>query len=321
MTKFYASIMVMLFLNITVSSQTCCSGGIPLSNSIGLPTMGKGVILLGLNYDYNYLNTLKNEDVTLDDNARLRTTQSLLFNIGYTFTRDFSVEALFTYVKQERVITQFGNKNVDGSNGIGDGVLLFKYNFNRLFKKNNILRLGLGTKIPIGATDKTSENGILLNPDLQPGSGAWDLIGWSFYSQTFTFRPSASFSATAIYRYTGTNNDFLGSSTYRFGTEFQAFLTYTDQFLLRKTLVDPSLSIRYRKAGQDEIGGNKLDNTGGQWVTAAPSVLVEIVEDLNIFLKFEIPLYSYVDGTQLTPTYRLTAGLFYTIDRRNKQQK
>lgn len=306
--------MIGLFLNLSMYSQACCSGGVPLSNSIGLPVTGQGGLLLGLSYDYNYLNTLKNGDVKLDDDTRQRTTQSLLFNVGYTFTRDFSVEALFTYVKQERIISIFGNVNVDGSNGIGDGVLLFKYNFNQLFKKNNILRIGLGTKIPFGATDKKSDQGILLAPDLQPGSGAWDLIGWAFYSQTFDFRPSASFSATSIYRYTGTNNDFLGSLTHSFGSEFQALVTYTDQFLIHKTLVDPSLGIMYRNAGQDEIGGSLLDNTGGQWVTINPTLIVEIMKDLNFLLRFEIPIYSYVDGTQLTPTLRSTIGLFYSIN-------
>ena len=318
MTRFYTLIMIALFINLSMSSQTCCSGGIPLSNSIGLPVSGKGTFLLGLNYDYNYLNTLKSGKDVLDDSARERTTNSLLFNLGYTISIDFSVEALFTYVKQERVITQFGNVNTDGSSGIGDGVILFKYNFNQLFKKNNLLRIGLGSKIPIGATDKTSDQGILLNPDLQPGSGAWDLIGWSFYSQTFSFRPSGTFSATAVYRYTGTNNNFLnGNSTYRFGSEFQMFINYTDQFLVGKALMNPGLSVQYRNADQDEIGGSLLDNTGGEWVNLIPSINIEIIEDLNFLLKFQIPIYSYVDGTQLTPTYRITTGLFYTIDRKN----
>ena len=314
--------MIALFINVNIYSQTCCSGGIPLSNSIGLPISGKGTFLLGLSYDYNYLNTLKSGSDLLDDNSRERTTQSVLLNLGYTITRDFSVEALFTYVKQERVISQFGNVNKDGSNGPGDGVILFKYNFNQLFHKNNFLRIGLGGKIPIGATDKKSDQGILLNPDLQPGSGAWDLIGWSYYSQTFSFRPSGTFSATVVYRYTGTNNDFLdGATTYRFGSEFQAFVNYTDQFLVRKTLINPGLSIQYRNADQDEIGVSLLDNTGGQWVNLIPIINVEIVEELNFLLKVEIPVYSYVDGTQLTPTYRVTTGLFYTIDRRNTKNK
>ena len=132
--------MIALFINLNVFSQTCCSGGIPLSNSIGLPISGKGTFLVGLSYDYNYLNTLKSGKDILNDRVRERTTQSLLLNLGYTITGDFSVEALFTYVKQERIISIFENVNKDGSNGIGDGVVLFKYNFNQLFNENNLLR-------------------------------------------------------------------------------------------------------------------------------------------------------------------------------------
>ena len=125
-----------------------------------------------------------------------------------------------------------------------------------------------------------------------------------------------------VYRYTGTNNDFLdGATSYRFGSEFQAFINYTDQFLVRKTLINPGLSVQYRNAKQDEIGGSLLDNTGGQWVNLIPIINIEIIEELSFLLKVEIPVYSYVDGTQLTPTYRVTTGLFYTIDRRNTKNK
>ena len=316
MSKFYILVMLGVFIDYSLYSQTCCSGGIPLSNSIGLPSANKGTLQFGISYDYNNLNTLQSGKDVLDDDARLRTTQSFLFNTGYTITNNLSVELLLTYVNQTRKITQFGNVNIDETNGVGDGVLLLKYNFNQLFDKNNTLRVGLGAKIPIGATDKKSKQGILLNADLQPGSGAWDIIFWSSYLQNFSFRPSASFSATTIYRHTGTNNKYLNNlTTYRFGPEFQAFINYTDQFFLFKTLINPSLSFKYRKAKQDEIGGSLLDNTGGEWLMLIPGIDIRITTKLNFQTKFEIPVYSYVDGTQLTPTYRITTGLFYTIDK------
>jgi len=316
MSKFYILIMLSFVSSTTLLSQTCCSGGIPLSNSIGLPTASKGSFQFSLNYDYNYLNTLKSGNNKLDDQARLRTTQSVLFNIGYSITENLSVETLLTYVNQKREINQFENSNIDETFGIGDGVLLFKYNFNSLFKKNNLLRIGLGTKMPIGATDKKSKNGILLNADLQPGSGAWDAIFWSSYSQNYSFRPSATFYATTVYRLTGTNNKYLNNSTtYRFGPEFQALINYTDQFFLFKTLINPGLSIKYRSAKKDEIGGVLLDNTGGNWVMAIPNIGIQITQKLFFITKFEFPLYSYVDGTQLTPTFRITTGLFLTLTK------
>ncbi len=320
MLKFFILIMVGFSTHIDLFAQTCCSGGIPLSNSIGLPIENKGAFQFGLSYDYNNLNTLNSGDDELDDDSRLRTTQSVLFNTGYTITNNLSVELLLTYVNQTRRITQFGNINIDETNGIGDGVLLFKYNFNQLFKQNNTLRIGLGPKIPIGASDRKNKQGILLNADLQPGSGAWDLILWSSYIQSFNFRPQASFSATAIYRYTGTNNEYLNNlTTYRFGPEFQAFINYTDQFFLFKTLINPGLSLKYRRAQRDEIGGQELDNTGGKWLIAIPSINIQIIKKLIFLTKFEIPIYSYVEGTQLTPTYRITTGLFLTIDKQKNE--
>lgn len=319
MHKFLFLMGFLLAYNISLQAQTCCSGGIPLSNSIGLPIENQGAWQFSLSYDYNRLNTLLSGNDQLDDDSRLRITQSILLNTGYTITNDLSVELLLTYVNQKREINQFGNTNIDETYGLGDGVLLFKYNLNQLFGGNNILRLGLGPKIPLGSTEETNENGILLNPDLQPGSGAWDVILWSTYIQNLNARPSGSFSGSLIYRYTGTNNNYFNNTTtYRFGSEFQAFLNYTDQFVISKTLIDPGLGIKYRHAGQDEIAGDPLENTGGRWVNLVPSLNIHISNKLALISKAEIPVYNYVEGTQLTPTYRITAGMFLTLSKKNK---
>ena len=61
------------FLSIGITNitfcQTCCSGGIPLSNNIGLEFSEAKTALLGISYDFNNLNTLKKESETIDDNS------------------------------------------------------------------------------------------------------------------------------------------------------------------------------------------------------------------------------------------------------------
>lgn len=305
------------FYTFTASSQTCCSGGIPLSNSIGLPIENQGAWQFSMTYDHNHLNTLLSGSDEIKDNSRIRITQSLLLNTGYTITKDLSAELLLTYINQKREIRQFGNVNIDETQGVGDAVLLFKYNLHNLIGNHNILRVGAGPKIPLGATDKTNEQGILLNPDLQPGSGAWDLILWTSFQQNLNSRPSGAFAANLIYRHTGTNNSFLNNTTsYRFGSEFQAFLNYTDQFLVFKTLIDPGLSLKYRQAKKDKIGQTELENTGGKWINLIPSLNFHLSESLILLTKAEIPIFNYVEGTQLSPTYRLTAGLFLTLSKK-----
>ena len=299
-----------------INAQTCCSGGIPLSNSIGLETTEKGTLQIGLNYDYNNLNTLNFESEKLNDNARLRITHSALVNIGYAVTNNFSVETLFTWVNQRRKISQFGNVDLDQTSGIGDAVVLLKYNFKNSLGKNSELGIGLGSKIPLGSSTEKDENGITLNADLQPGSNTWDIIYWSSFSKRFNFRPSFNLSSRIIYRSTGTNDSYLGNSIYKFGNEFQAFLNFSDQFVFLKTLIYPSLSFKYRNAKQDQIGGFNLNNTGGDWVFIIPNFTINLTPTIAFSTKAELPIYSKVDGTQLTPTYRITTGILITLAKK-----
>ena len=74
---------------LSYNAQTCCSGGIPLSNNIGMPISEKGILQIGVNYDYNNLNTLNSGTETLNDNSRLRTTHSVLLNASYAITNKF----------------------------------------------------------------------------------------------------------------------------------------------------------------------------------------------------------------------------------------
>lgn len=302
----------------SVHGQTCCSGGIPLSNNIGLEFSENDILLLGLNYDFNNLNTLKNGSETLDDNSRLRTTHSILLNVGYAFSKKWSVESLFTWVNQRRIISQFGNENIDQTSGIGDAIVLLRYSILKNTSKNWNLNIGAGVKIPLGSSTETNDQGITLNADLQPGSNSWDFVYLLSTSKTFDFRPTMSFSSRLVYRQTGENDSYFGNSTYKFGNEIQAFLSVSDQFLIKKTLVNPSLSFKYRNAEKDETQGFGIPNTGGDWVFIIPSFSVKLFQNINFIATAELPLNSRPDGIQLTPTYRLTTGLLFNLFNKPK---
>ncbi len=320
--KLYISLVFILFINLPfIYSQTCCSGGIPLSNSIGLTSASKGVMQFGVQYDHNNLNTLNFRDTKLDDDARLRITHSVLVNADYAISDRFSVEGMFTWVNQRRLITQFGNENLDLTSGIGDAVLLFKYNFKDLLAKNTNLNLGIGTKIPLGSSTKKNSQGLTLGADLQPGSNALDIIYWSLISKTFNFRPTFNAFTRFVYRQTGTNNTYFGSLHYKFGNEFQSFIGISDQFFMLKTKSFPGISLKYRNVQQDKVGGSDIENTGGDWVSLIPSFGINITPNLIYSTKAELPIFSNVQGTQLTPTYRLTVGFLFKIKPKIKVLK
>jgi len=204
-----------------------------MSNNLGLENLGKGVLQVGLNYDFNNLNTLNAGTTNLKDDSRQRITHSVLFNADYSFTNDLSIEALFTWVNQRRIIDQFGNTDLQQTNGIGDAVIMTKYRFTKILGESSSISIGIGAKIPLGSFEEVNNIGITYIADLQPGSGAWDMILFSSLSKNFDFRPTATFSARTIYRSTGSNSDYLGGAqVYEYGNEIQLFVGVSDQFLI-----------------------------------------------------------------------------------------
>jgi len=299
-----------------VFSQTCCSGGVPLSNNLGLPNEGKGSLFAGLNYDYNNLNTLNAGSARLDDDSRLRITNSVLVNLGYAFTDRLSFETLFSWVNQSRTISQFGNESITETTGIGDAVFLAKYAIPNILGAGTVLNLGIGTKAPFGKSDLRTEEGFQLTADLQPGSGAWDALAWSSFSKGLNFRPSATVSASFTYRFTGKNTSYLNNtSIYEFGDVLHTNLGYSDQFLLFNTIFNPGVIFKYRKAFDDKIDNSMVPNTGGEWIFIRPELSAKITQNMSLSTRLEVPLYSHVVGTQLTPTLRFTVGVGYTFKK------
>lgn len=287
-----------------------------MSNNLGLQTLDKGTLQIGLTYDYNHLNTLKSGTNNLDDNSRLRNTHSILLNSGYSITDRFSAEVLFSWVNLRRKISQFDNENLDQTSGIGDAVVLLKYNFPKLLGENSVFNIGLGTKIPLGSSTETNNIGITLNSDLQPGSNSWDIIYYTLASKNFNFRPSANIFLKTIYRNTGANNEYLTNRQYKFGNEIQSEIGISDQFTFSKTLFSPSLSFKYRSAKKDKIDEFELENTGGDWLFLIPNFSINLLPSIVFNTKAEIPLYSNVGGTQLTPSYRISSGFLINITRK-----
>ncbi len=318
MNKRAVFVLLLLSFVSVANAQTCCSGGVPLSNNIGgLPPASRGTWQLSAAYDLNVLKTLKDGTETLDDDSRNRTTQTLLLKSGYGISDNIRLELLFTAVRQQRTITQGNFNEYTETNGLGDGVFIIHYQY--LNANSWQLAFGIGPKMPIGPSNLKNENGITLNADLQPGSGAWDGIVHHSLRKSLNARPSMVFTNLITYRLTGVNDEYLGSQEYEFGNELSVVLGTSDQFVFLKKLFGYGLSTRYRNADQDRINNQNIANTGGEWIFIVPSGSWQISNATSIIFSGEIPIYSNITGTQLTPTYRLNLGIYVTIGPKRNQ--
>jgi len=312
-------LLVTLFSPVLIIGQTCCSGGVPISSSLGLPSGTPSTLQLSLNYDLNVLQTLKTGREGLNDDSRTRRTHSALFQAGYSLTDRISVDALFSWVWQERSINQFGNNDFTSTNGIGDAVLLFKYKLYSTADNRTTVTTALGAKAPLGQSDLKRNDGLTINADLQPGSGAWDGIAWGQLVHVLNLRPSMSYNATAVYGFKGKNNSYLGSQTYQFGNELQLTAGLADRFLIGQVIIDPSVSLRFRHVRPDRLNDNDLPSTGGTWVFVNPGFSYWLTPQYAFTTRLEIPLYANITGTQVTPTYRINIGLSAKINLKKKE--
>jgi len=294
-------------------SQTCCSGGVPLSGNIGFEGAARGTLQMEFSYDLNFLSTLKSGSELYENGTRKRITHSFLVKTGYSINRWFAVDALFSYVLQGRRI--LFNDQVDQVNthGLGDAVVMAKFILSSISENGSEFQLGLGPKLPLGRTDLTNNLDITLNADMQPGSGSWDLITWAYYARQFVTRPTMVASARVVGRFNGENKEYLGTQSYSFGNAVQFYLGIGDQVVWGNSILSPSLSLRYRYAGVDRINGQELDNTGGQWINLLPAVSWHLSPRSILHFVPEIPLYSNVGGTQLTPTFRMQVGFYHSF--------
>jgi hypothetical protein len=310
---FVVAISLLVFGQIRGFSQTCCSGGVPLSGNIGFQGAASGTLQMEFSYDLNYLATLKTGDVTYEDGTRQRTTHSFLLKTGYSINRWFAIDALFSYVLQGRKISFNDQIDQVNTHGLGDAVLMAKFILSNISESGSELQLGIGPKLPLGRTDLTNNLDITLNADMQPGSGSWDLITWAYYARQFAKRPTMVASARVVGRINGMNREYLGSQTYSFGNSVQFYLGIGDQVVWGNRILSPSLSVRYRYAAGDRINDQELDNTGGQWINVLPALSWHFSPRSILHFVPEIPLYSNVGGTQLTPTFRMQVGLYHSF--------
>jgi len=303
-----------LLLYEKISAQACSCGGAPLLGALDQPSTSAGNWQLGMTYEFNSITDLMAEDSELDDDTRKRKIHSGLIDVSYGLNSRFSVTGLFTLLQQERKTKlPQGTSELLKTTGIGDGILLVKYNLVRQSIQNlRQVTLGAGVKFPVGKSSLES-NSALIAADMQPGTGAWDGVLYGYFSQGFFKSVPAGLFASGSYRFTGSNNRFGENlASYEFGDEFISSLGIDFK---PGITVSYNLSLRYRHTRADKFAGQSLPNSGGDWLSLVPGVNAALSNALSARISGRIPLYRKLDGTQLTTGYALSISMFYSIAR------
>ncbi len=314
----YFFIFILIISSTRSYSQACCSAGTPLSAQMGLEFLNKGDLLVSIAYDYNFLNDQFNYDEQLNSEERSRISQSIITRIQYAFADKWTLGISLPYVyRSESNNSPNSSFSSLSSSGIGD--LLLQLNFTVLRKGRHNFLLSGGLKLPTGSNDERNEFGFPLPADLQPGTGSWDGIIGALYEMNNILGGDFHFNLSGTARFNGEGTRFDGKQTYKFGNAYQLITGLTYEILLKRSYLLPALNLSYRRTMIDITNDALTPSTGGDWLNLVPSLAYYLRGNAKFLFSTAIPLYRYLEGTQLTTTYRYYVQIQYTFKTRKNE--
>lgn len=306
-----------ILISLSVQAQSCCSGGVPVSSNLGFASENKGTFQMAFTTDFNLLSILKNGSEKLDDDLSERSTQSYILRCAYQLNNKWAFEVFLPYIRQSRRITSVSGIINQSTQGIGDPIFMASYN---LINKAISVRTGLGIQFPLGSHTERNDNGLLFLEDMQPGSGALDLLPLLFVGWTPQNRPQGNLYLNTILTFNGTNqNSRNGLQTYQFGNDLQMILGYSESLILNNQIFNLGLSIRYRSALQDEVDNNELPGSGGTFLMGRLHAAWVISPQSQFSFMGEWPIYTKVRDTQLSPSRVINISFAHKFQKNNSE--
>ena len=97
--------------------QTCCSAGAPVSTFLGIADANDQSLSFQLNYEYNSINLLIDDNEKLENDPRSRYGQSISMKVDYTLNQKWAFSTILPLVHHSR------NTISDNQNSFGIGEL------------------------------------------------------------------------------------------------------------------------------------------------------------------------------------------------------
>ncbi len=189
--------------------------------------------------------------------------------------------------------------------GLGDLRLIGKYALHTSIR--HLLVAGLGIKAPTGEHKLLNSSGNINEPTVMPGTGSWDGLASAYYAYQIKPHQMDAFVSTS-YQLT-TKNDL----DYRFGNTLLVNSGVNYRFNVAEKAITASLQINMRQAPRDEFKGYNVPSTGGTWVYLTPGIKAQASNNTALYAHVQLPIYQYVNETNLVPRYGLIMGISHTF--------
>ncbi|MCC6722799.1 MAG: hypothetical protein IT243_11430 [Bacteroidia bacterium] len=316
----------LIFTNANQSLSQCCAGG------SGSPLAGgasQGVLQenqFEINTNYQHISTKKFLTGTKTDKNFLDYFGSnyLFTRFGYGVNEKFTMSVDFGYFINKKQIGLYDSVNktneVIKSGGFGDIILFPRYDiYNKTKKKlKTEITIGLGVKIPLGKYNDSfskvepfsGEKYYITMPlAVQPSSGSHDILLYGFFLKEF--KKFKSF----------VNITYIKKGWNSLGEKQGNYMSVG--FFASKTLVNKlglTAQVKYEFIDKMKINKNVLlydypnydpAATGSKKIFIVPQLNYTFKGKYTVFALSEIPIYQYVNKTQIASQFQFSTGISY----------
>jgi hypothetical protein len=285
--------------------------------SVYVGVLGKNYLRAISYYRHSYSDTYYEKDHQTSENVQLSNSSFNFAGIAmaYGVTKRLTIEldAGYYFDKTQNF------KNIDyqaKGYGLSNGTLTFKYGTIISPVQQIELTTGFGVRFPF-TTNPQVIDGVQLNRDVQPSTNAFGISEMLFFNKGF---PAITLRLFSINRY---DYNFPDKSDYKYGN-----ILLNSVFVSKKIMKYFFGIIQLRSewktndkdmANPNEEGGSKVINSGFYLLTVSPQLSYSIVKRWNLTASYDIPMYKYYNGKQMTPAYSFAVSLTRDFNLGKKQ--
>lgn len=250
-------------------------------------------------------NRYRGTDHVSDPSDELVEEHRAVASIDYGFLPSLTASLLLPVVyleKRERGPTSTTRTR---ASGLGDAALITKYRFYKQDWTRGTFGAAaiVGLEMPTGETD-ARDNGMRLDPSLQPGSGSWDPFGaLAVHCDLDLFR----FDGLVLYK-----GNTEGAQRFTDGDFFTAELNAAYRFLHKKypgPTASVRLGVQFRHEEHAEQRGHSVPNTGSDVIVLRIGLGTHPIPRLDLSVSVDVPVWRNVRGEQLVLDVRTFFGL------------
>jgi hypothetical protein len=309
MSEKLAGLLLLLTIVSTDISAQCCSTGSPVGATVYVGILAPKNLRVAAYYRHSYSSVYYEGSERTDKDVFLNYSSYNFTGIalGYGISRHLTVEYDMGYFfDKSQEIKATGT--IERGFGLSNAGIGFKYGCFVRPAKQIELTAGAGFRFPF-TTNPQEVDYTRLSRDVQPSTNAFAVNAMLFFNKGW---PDAGIRLFTLNRF---EYNFTDKLDYQYGSVLLNSVFCSKKMIPRFFAI---LQARGEWRSHDKDQSLVRENSGNYLVILSPQLSYSIAGSWNVSVLYDLPVYKYYNGKQLTPKYSFALSLTHDFDLNRK---